>query len=393
MRFLHTADWHLGRTLGGAPFLPEQEWLLCGAFLDMVRDTRPDAVIIAGDIFDRSVPPTDAVRLLDDLLARIIRGQGVPVVLIPGNHDDPARLSFAASLLRPAGLHIADSALGVPFPLADAHGEVWIAPSGYASPPLLAQLLAPVLGDPVLGDPALGDPALPDHDQGFAVLCRMLQAQIPEGARRVMVAHGFVAGGEESGSERALAVGGARPVSATRFAGFDYVALGHLHRAQSMAEGRIAYSGSPLAYSFAEAGQPKSVALVEMDATGGITSQALPLIPRSRLRVLNGPLETLLAERDPATAGDWLRVVLTDPGAVWEPMARLREAFPNLLELAFARHAALDAPPGPATPAAPAVDALELLRAFHLATGRGPLPEAALPIARAAIEAAEAAEA
>ena len=166
MRFLHTADWHLGRTLGGAPFLPEQEWLLCGAFLDMVRETRPDAVIIAGDIFDRAVPPTDAVRLLDDLLGRIIRGLGVPVVLIPGNHDDPARLSFGASLLRASGLHIADSALGVPFPLADAHGEVWIAPSGYASPPLLAQLL--------------GDPALPDHDQGVSVLCQILQAQIPD---------------------------------------------------------------------------------------------------------------------------------------------------------------------------------------------------------------------
>ncbi len=379
MRLLHTADWHLGRTLNGASFLEDQAALLRGQFLDILRDTRPDALLIAGDIFDRPIPPAEAMELLDEVLRRAILDLRVPVVLIPGNHDSPDRLRFGAALLREAGLHIAESALGLPVVLADSHGPVHILPSGYASPLLLAQLL--------------GDRELADHDAGYGVLCRMLRGQCPGGARMVMVAHAFVAGAEETpDSERQLMVGGAKPVAPARFEGLHYVALGHLHRPQSLAGGRIRYSGSPLAYSFAEAGQAKSVTLVEMDAAGAVTTEAIPLTPARQLRRLRGTLEDLL--RDPPAEGrrDWLQVTLTDPGPVWDPMARLREVWPGVIELDFERHRYL-AEPG-ALPCRPrGGEPLDLLAAFHAELRGADLPEAARPVALKAIARAAAQEA
>lgn len=375
MRLLHTADWHLGRSLGGASFLEDQAHLLLGGFLDILRDTRPDALLVAGDVFDRAVPPVEAVELLDTVLRRAVLGLRIPAVVIPGNHDAAERLSFGAAVMREAGLHIADSALGAPIRLADAHGEVWILPSGYASPALLAELLA--------------DGSVACHDSGFALICRRLRGICPKGARTVMVAHAFLRDGAESESERLLAVGGAKPVCPSRFEGFHYVALGHLHRPQSLADGRIRYSGSPLAYSFSEADHAKSVTLVELDAAGAVRAEAIPLTPKRRLRVLAGPIEEVLDAAAPEGREDWLHVVLTDPGPVWGAMDRLREAYPNILGLEFARHAQLDSlAPGAAPSARAAEDPLTLLEEFHVALRARPLPDAARPVARAAIEAA-----
>ena len=228
------------------------------------------------------MPPIEAIELLDEILRKVILDLGIPVVLIPGNHDATERLSFAATLLRGAGLHIANSALGRPIPMRDRHGEVWILPSGYASPLLLARLF---VGAPIA-----------DHDAGFGHVCRHLMQQCPARARMVMVAHAFVAGGEECESERLLAVGGAKAVSPARFEGFHYVALGHLHRPQDLAAGRIRYSGSPLAYSFSEAGQAKSVTLVELDGTGAVTTEQIALAPKRALRRLSGEIAGLLRE-------------------------------------------------------------------------------------------------
>jgi exonuclease SbcD len=379
LRLLHTADWHLGRSLGGASFLEDQAHLLRGQLLALLREARPDAVLVAGDVFDRAVPPVDAVELLDDILGEIVLGLRIPVVLIPGNHDATERLSFGARLMRAGGLHIANSALGTPVRLEDAHGEVWVLPSGYASPVLLAELL--------------GDGSVGCHDSGFGVLCGQLRAACPEGARMVMVAHAFLRDGAESESERMLAVGGAKPVSPERFAGFHYVALGHLHRPQDLAGGRIRYAGSPLAYSFSEVDHGKSVTLVELDARGGLRTEAIPLTPLRALRVLTGRLEEVLDAARPEGREDWLRVVLTDPGPVWGAMERLREAYPNVLELAFARHEELDRAALAAGPSArAAADPLALVEEFHLALRSRPMPDAARPVARGAIEAALAAE-
>jgi DNA repair protein SbcD/Mre11 len=374
MRFLHTADWHLGRSLCGQAFLDEQACLLTGPFLDVVRETRPDAILLAGDVYDRAVPSGDAVELLDDVLQRIVRGLGIPVVMIAGNHDDERRLAFGASLLRDSGLFIADGAMGQAFAFEDAHGPVCILAAGYGSPALLAGLFGP-------------DSAIMDHDAGFAAVTAHLRGLVPAGARSVVVAHAFIQGGLTSESERMLQVGGSGAVSAAHLHGFHYTALGHLHRRQSMSEGRIAYSGSPLAYSFAEAGSTKSVSLVELDAAGGVTSQEIPLLPRHALRILRGTLKEVLEAADGPGREDWLQVILTD--RQYGAMALLRERYPSVLDLRFETATAPIAGDAAAT-ARIAHDPLETLDAFWNAIGAGALT---LPERAAAIQAITTAQA
>lgn len=386
MRLLHTADWHLGRTLGGASFLPDQAAWLQGEFLRIVRDTRPDALLVAGDVFDRAVPPVEAVELLDDVLAQVVLGLGVPTVVIPGNHDAAERLSFGARVMREAGLHIAESALGEAIRLGDAYGDVYVLPTGYASPLLIAELLGEDGGEDISC-----------HDTGMAAVCRRLHGLCPPGVRSVVVAHAFLQDGVESESERLLQVGGARPVSCARFEGFHYVALGHLHRPQALADGRIRYSGSPLAYSFAEADHAKSVTLVELDGAGAVRCEEIPLSPPRRLRTLEGEMQALLDGARREWREDWIRVRLTDAQPVWDPMARLREAYPHVLELEFARHEPMAADGAAAPPREPAragraVDPLSVLAEFYADMRLRPLPDAARAPARAAIEAALAAE-
>jgi exonuclease SbcD len=378
MRLLHTADWHLGRTLCGQSYLEEQAWYLFGPFLDIVRTTRPDAVIVAGDIYDRTVPPADAVALLGDVLGRIVRGLRIPVVMIPGNHDDDRRLAFAAELLRDSGLFIADSALGEAFPFADAHGPVTILAAGYGSPAVIGALLGP-------------EAEVADHDAGFAAMAARVRALVPPRSRSVLVAHAFVQGGLTSESERALQVGGTGAVSAAHLAGFDYVALGHLHRRQALDGGRIAYSGSPLAYSFAEANEAKSVSLVELGRDGQVNTEAITVAPRRRLRTIRGTLAEVLAAADePATAHggreDWLQVILTDRAYGAKPL--LNERYPSVLDLRFEAAAA----PQAAAPARVGDDPLSLFEAFWRTVGGDALGEEDRRLAAAAITAAAAKE-
>ncbi len=378
MRLLHTADWHLGRTLGGYALLEDQAHLLLGQFLDIVSQTAPDAVLIAGDLFDRAVPPAEAVELLDEVLGRIVLGMKVPVVMIPGNHDEARRLSFGARLLAGAGLHIGDSPLGRAVTLADAHGPVSIVAAGYGSPLALAQLAA-------------NGAEFADHDAGFAWVAPLLLGLCPPNHRRVLVAHAFVAGGAESESERTLSVGGTGQISAHRFAGFDYVALGHLHRPHTLGAGRLRYSGSPLAYSLSEIGHAKSVTMAEIGADGAVRVEEHVLTPLRPLRQIEGSFAAL-RDAPPEGRGDWLSIVLTDPVPVPEAQRRLAEVYPRMVGL---RHAALAAPGGAiATPAATARAAtpLDLFIAFHQAVRGRELPEAAAPVLHAAIAASHAAD-
>ena len=371
MRLLHTADWHLGRTLGGHSLHQDQEFLFTGQFLDMVRETQPDAVLIAGDIFDRAVPSADAVELLDDILHRLISGLGVPVVMIPGNHDDARRLAFGARLLAGGGLHIADSPLGRAWTFHDAHGPVSIIGAGYASPLLLAQKL-----------PAGSTVA--DHDAGMALLAPMLDALCPPNQRRVLVAHTFVAGGSETESERGLSVGGTGQVSAARFSGFHYVALGHLHRPQSLAEGRLRYSGSPLAYSSSEADQQKSATMVEIDARGTVHVEELSFTPLHPLRILRGDLATLLI----ATSQDYVALELTDPLPIAEAQRRLAQNYPRIINLRWVGESLPAAPTG-LSAAARSLSPLAQFEAFYQAMRNAPMPPEARPVVIAALGAAE----
>lgn len=371
MRLLHTADWHLGRTLCGQSFQEEQEWLLSRQFLDLVKDTRPDAVIIAGDVYDRAVPPADAVELLDDILARIVRGLRTPVVMIPGNHDDPRRLSFGATLLAGAGLHVARSALAEVFPFEDRHGPVSIVAAGYGSPALVAELLGDGSG-------------IGDHDAAFGAIVAQGRGLVRTQARSVLVAHAFIRGGLTSESERVLQVGGSGAVSAAHCEGFDYVALGHLHRRQAIDGGRVAYSGSPLAYSFSEAGAEKSVSLVVIGRDGAVTSEPIALAPRRQLRTIRGTLDAVLAAADGPGREDWLQVTLTD--RAYGDQHLLRERYPNLLAVAWESTEGVTAETGGRP--CHQTDPLKAIEAFWETIGVGPLSPEERQIATRAIAAA-----
>ena len=321
MRFLHTADWHLGRVYHGVSLLEDQAHVLQG-FIRIARETRPDAILIAGDVYDRSVPPAEAVRLLDLVLSELILGLKIPVVMIAGNHDGPDRLGFGAGLLTRAGLTVRGpvEAESVPLLLRDAHGELAVHALPY--------------GEPALVRSALGDEGVVDHHSALAAQTRAILRARPEGQRVVLVAHAFVLGGAESESERPLSVGGSGAVGVGLFEGFDYVALGHLHRPQQVGAPCIQYSGSLLKYSFSEAGHTKSVNLVELGAEGRCTVERIPLVPRRDLRIVEGELDTLIAAAaaDPGR-DDYLLARLTDRGALLDAMGRLRAAYPNALAI------------------------------------------------------------
>ncbi|TDH63236.1 exonuclease SbcCD subunit D [Dankookia rubra] len=375
MRLLHTADWHLGRTLGGHSLRAEQEHLLGEEFPRLVADAAPDAVLIAGDIFDRAVPPAEAVELLDDILHRIVIGLRIPVVMIPGNHDEARRLSFGARMLSAAGLHIGDSPLGRVVTLRDAHGPVAIVAAGYATPLGLAQ------------HAGAGDFA--DHDAGFAWLAPQLHTLCGDTARRVLVAHAFVAGGAVCDSERGISVGGTGQIAAARFAGFHYVALGHLHRPQALLNGRLRYSGSPLAYSTSEAGQAKQMLLVEIDAAGGVATEAIALAPLRGLRLLHGEFAALRA----ATEGrdDFVAITLTDAQPIPDAQRALAELYPRIIGFGYAEQPRQPGPLVAPDGAARALRPFDLFGEFHAAMRGAPLPAEAHAVVAAAIAEAEAA--
>ncbi len=281
MRFLHTADWHLGRLFHQVHLTEDQDHVL-RQLIDVARDARVDAVVVAGDVYDRAVPPPEAVRLLDDVLAELLLGVKVPVIVAAGNHDSPERLSFGARIMSAQGLHL----FGLPSPdaapvvLSDGDGPVTFYVAPYAEPALVRE--------------RLDDAGAVDHDSAMgAVVSSMLAAHPPDG-RAVFVGHAFVQGGAGSDSERPLSVGGAGTVSASHFAPFCYAALGHLHRPQSMADGSIRYAGALLKYSFDEVGRDRSVNIVDIDASGRCSVETVVLRPRRDLRRIEGTLDELL---------------------------------------------------------------------------------------------------
>lgn len=321
MRFLHTADWHLGRVYHGVSLLEDQAYVLRD-FVRIAAERRPDAILIAGDIYDRSVPPAEAVRLLDAVLTELVAGLGIPVVMIAGNHDGPDRLAFGSGMLTRAGLTVCGPVTDrvVPLMLRDTHGEVAVYPLPYAEPALVRA--------------ALGDDSLTDHHAALGAQLQAIRTAHRAGTRAIVVAHAFVLGGSESESERPLSVGGSGAVGAALFEGFDYVALGHLHRPQQAGSARIHYAGSLLKYSFAEADHVKSVNLVELDAAGTCTVERIALAPRRDLRIVEGTLESIVAAAaaDPGR-DDYVLARLTDSGALLDAMGKLRTAYPNALAI------------------------------------------------------------
>ncbi|MDJ0383580.1 exonuclease SbcCD subunit D [Streptomyces sp. G-G2] len=324
MRILHTSDWHLGRAFHRVNMLGAQ-----AAFVDhlieTVEEREVDAVLVAGDVYDRAVPPLPAVELFDRVLHRLA-DLGVPTVMISGNHDSARRLGVGAGLIGRAGIHLrTDPArCAEPVVLGDVHGDVALYGLPYLEPALVKdEFDAPkVSHEAVLG--AAMDRVRAD-----------LATRAP-GTRSVVLAHAFVTGGQASDSERDIAVGGVESVPASVFDGVDYAALGHLHGCQTVNE-RVRYSGSPLAYSFSEVHHRKTMWLVELGAPRERprAERVDTPVPRPLARI-RGPIEELL--EDPAlTAHEeaWVEATVTDPVRPEDPMARLTARFPHTLSLAF----------------------------------------------------------
>lgn len=326
MRFLHTSDWHLGRTLFQTSLLEEQARFLAW-LVDTAREQRVDAVLVSGDVYDRAVPPLEAVALLDSAF-EAFSDSGVPLVVVSGNHDSAVRLGFGSGLAERAGVHLRTSVddLARPVLFTDDHGPVAV----YGLPYLLPDAVKDVLD------------AGRSHESVLraAVARSLADAESRGVARTVLLSHAFVSGGEVSESERDITVGGIGDAPAAVFDGATYVALGHLHRPQEVAlhgsSTRLRYSGSPLAFSFGEKHDTKSVTLVELDAHGVVSLDTLPTpVPRP-LREVRGSLEELLALDDPALTQAWIKAILTDSRRPDSPMERLRERWPHTLVLEFA---------------------------------------------------------
>lgn len=383
MRLIHTSDWHLGRTLHGENLLGHQaaflDWLLAEA-----TEHQVDAVLVAGDIYDRAVPPVDAVRLLDAALLGFARA-GLPVVLISGNHDSAVRLGFGAGLSEAAAIHLRTSLADAarPVVLSDEHGPVAI----YGIPYLLP--------DAVLAEL---DCARSHQAVLTAVTARIRQDAADRGIdRTVVLAHAFVTGARPTDSERDIRVGGVADVPAAVFGGFSYAALGHLHGQQQVAPG-VRYAGSPLPFSFGEKNHTKSVTLAELDGAGQVTvSQLATPVPRP-LREVRGRLDDLLARAGPGgdlaeLAGAWVKAVLTDPVRPAAPMERLREKWPHTLVLDFVPDGGLPGIGADLQRLAAATDPAEICGLFVEFTSGGPPDDAQRAVLRAAVEAAQHAEA
>jgi len=309
---LHTSDWHLGRTLHGVSLLEHQRafltWLVAAAVEQQV-----DAVLVSGDVYDRAVPPSDAVTLLDEALAAFADA-GVPVIMSSGNHDSAVRLGFGASLAAAAKVYLRTRLVDVTDPVV--FGDLGV----YAIPYLLPDAVMAELG------------VERSHTAVLGAAVQRIKADAAERGlnRTVVLAHAFVTGGEPSQSERDITVGGIGDVPSAVFAGLSYVALSHLHGAQQVAEG-IRYSGSPLPFSFSERNHRKSVAIVEVDSAGAVTVDLLATPVAHPMHEVTGTLEAVLAMEPGPPADSWLRVVLTDVVRPDAPMERLRGRWPNTL--------------------------------------------------------------
>lgn len=328
MKLLHTSDWHLGRYFHQQSLLQDQAHVL-EQIIQIATAEAVNAVIIAGDIYDRSLPPADAVRLLDETLHRLISDHDIPVIMISGNHDGPDRLGFAARQLRESGLTIVSSfdAMREPVVLADEHGKVAVWCMPYNDPAHVADFFKETIKDYQTA-----------HERLVQDIEEQTQALGLQDARHVLVSHCYLDGASESDSERPLSIGGADRVNAAAFRNFDYVALGHLHQPQYKGEEWIRYSGSILKYSFSEHQQKKSVTLVDMDKQGFAGVRLIPLKAQRDVRILTGTFnELLVAGAKDSAAEDYILAEMTDTEVVLDAFSRLRQVYPNLMDLTKTR--------------------------------------------------------
>lgn len=319
MRFLHLSDLHIGKRLNEFSLLEDQAYIL-GQILEITKSEQPDGVLIAGDVYDKAAPSAEAVGLFDDFLTRLSRS-GTAVFLISGNHDSPERIAYGSRILDRCRIYLSPLYEGKTEPviLKDEIGEV-------------AVYLLPFL------KPAMLRRFWPEEEIGSytdALRLAVGAMDIGSSRRNILVAHQFVTGASRCESEE-VTIGGLDNVDASVFAAFDYVALGHIHSPQSIGE-TIRYCGTPLKYSFSEAGQEKSVTVVELSEKGSLQLRTIPLKPLHDLRELRGRYEELTTRSfyEGTPTEDYLHIVLTDEEDVLGAAEKLRTIYPNLMKLSY----------------------------------------------------------
>ncbi|WP_059170304.1 exonuclease SbcCD subunit D [Bacillus sp. FJAT-27445] len=318
MKFIHTADWHLGKLVHGV-YMTEHQREVLKQFVALVEEEKPDAVVIAGDLYDRSVPPIDAVNLLDEILFKLNVELKTPIVSIAGNHDSADRLSFGSSWYKHSQFYLTGK-------LTDSFKPVHINGVNFYLLPYAEPGVAKELFD---------DSSIHTHHDAMKALIGRMEEEINPNEANVFVGHAFVTGGETCESERLLSVGASGSVGAELFAPFSYTALGHLHSPEAIRHETIKYSGSLLKYSFSEARHKKSVSIIEMESNGTFSIRKRELAPSKDMRELEGYLEELL---DPSfyekqKSDDYLKVTLLDEGAIIDPMGKLRQVYPHVMHL------------------------------------------------------------
>ena len=320
MKLIHLSDLHLGKRLSGFSMLEDQTYIL-DRILTVVEAEAPDAVVIAGDVYDRATPPAEAVKLFDTFLVALSK-RTAHTVVISGNHDSAERLAFGARLMTASGVTIAPAYDGAvePVRVRDDYGEVCLWPLPFTRRAQVQRCFP---------DTELTS----DCDAIAAVIAHM---ELDPARRNVLIAHQFVTGAGTCDSEE-LQVGTADAVDAEVFAPFDYVALGHLHGPQHVGRETVRYCGTPLKYSFSEKDHVKSVTVAELGPKGDVTLRTVPLTPKHDLRELRGSFDalTLRANYEGTATDDYLSIVLTDEQDVPDAMAKLRVIYPNIMQLRY----------------------------------------------------------
>ena len=320
MKFVHISDLHLGKRIYDFSMLDDQKHIL-GEILKVIDSEAPDAVLIAGDVYDKSIPSIEAVELLDDFLYEL-SGRDLQVFLISGNHDSPERLAFASRLISPTGIHLSPVYSGAvePVELTDGSGPVDIYLLPFVKPAHVRRFFP--------------DAKIESYNDALRTAVEALH--IDRGRRNVLVTHQFITGAARSDSEE-ISVGGTDNVDASVFDGFDYVALGHIHGPQNIGSERIRYCGTPLKYSFSEVSHEKSVTVVDMGKDGDLAVRTVPLRPLHDMREIEGTYEELTYR--PAYEGtntdDYLHITLTDEEDVPDAIGKLRLIYPNLMCLDY----------------------------------------------------------
>lgn len=317
MKILHTADWHLGKSLKGQSLLEDQAFIINQLF-DVIDEQKPDAILICGDIYDRNIPPAAAVELLSDTLTRFAE-KNLPTFIIAGNHDSATRLNFGSKIFERQDIYIAANVAEDPVPLVleDKFGEIYFSLVPYFEP---GEIKAKFFDE---------NTERINYNAANQFYVDLSRKKIPCNKRSVALAHVFLTGGVESDSERKF-VGGAANVDAQIFGGYDYVALGHLHRPQKISAENIRYAGSPLKYSFDEANHKKSITLVELDGRGFVKAEPVILKPRRDVKIVKGTLHEMLRG---AKTDDYICAKLTE--RVINVQDKLANVFPNLLSVEF----------------------------------------------------------